>query len=504
MLGSSRAGEKLSEGVWDVWADKGRTPVETSRKSSATSISTFAIVGVVVLANSVAWGIPLLTGDARLGGAGMAGGPSASAQDRPGADQQADGAHLDRSSSSLATGSVPLPERSAAFAVGRGVPLPARAPALGGEADLRAGAAASDLVPRPVKTLYPRPEPAPPSLLAPPSAPARGPVEISQAMPSDVSADNPSDAAATFRTGGLPDRLADRPTAETATIAPAAVARPKREESSGVAFVSPYAPGVRIKKPHRDHPLAGTAAAATPEPYRLSTDTTLDRARRIARRATERFEEMRALLEARERASQTELAGAIVPPGVSRPVASLLGSTRAARSAGADLDPRLVDRPVRDATEIATASAAAPASVSRPAPASIPPTKSMPDTPPVRTARLSAAAAVDPTTLTRSSAERSVMPDVARPPIPVAHFDYEAAANRVDRPAATSKAHDVRPAEPRRPRTVPHRRMTTDRQQVERRRPRRSAQHRRSRKIDGFRPSFHRQLVSANFFGGQR
>lgn len=407
-----------------------RSETRRSRRRTApglaTNALTFSIVGVVVLVNSVAWGIPLLTGT-----------------DRGGSQHHA------KRPVSLTTGAIPRPARRPDMParVSAPVPLPERllAPGMSEQSGPDATQAASP------KTLYPMPEPAPAKLLQPPS-------EL---------------------------RPEPQSTREVRTVSA------PRYGWRDTAMVSPYAPGFRVK------PEAKAKAAPPSSPAEaLARDTTLERARQIARRAAQRFEAMRARLEAPESRHQAEANGHTLPLSARQPTASLIGSSSASKSAFADVRPRIVRRPIQPdpVAEVETspitvaavppaarverrlhdggADAAAPGSVTASSSASVAPTVPIParHVRPLRTAGLS-----EP----RSTPERSRSTPVTR------HAE----------PAARSGPP---------PRSRTERRRARQAALRAKRRERRLASRRKPRKIDGFRPGFHRQLVSVGFFGAQR
>ena len=310
----------------------------------------------------------------------------------------------------------------------------------------------SNAGPRAPKTLYPLPEPAPSQLLVPPSKPASTPTVT------------PPETRVT-RTASAPI-YAWRDTAR----------------------VSPYAPGVRMKELEKPAPSTARPPA---EVYELEKDTTLERARQIARRAAERFEAMRARLDAPQSSRQAGLSAQTLPLGARQPTASLIGSTSASKSAFADVRPRIVRRPIEPAAP-------------------------MLEQPPVSVA----AAPVTPLELGSTPAQAEA--DRAGPPPPVRPTPITAAAVPTvpvptvhHRPRQTASLTKPRPSAEETAAHAPvSRAVSTARQQTAQRRVKRSlarVKNRESRvasrparrKIDGFRPSFHRQLVSANFFGGQ-
>lgn len=392
----------------------------------ATNVLTASIVGVVVLVNSVAWGIPLLTGDGD-------------------SDPARNAKRLD----SITTGAIPRPERRPEMEAGATspVPLPVLSPMpavepSGSDVSGRRGAG-----PRSPKTLYPLPESAPSQLLVPPSKPASTPPETR-----------------VTRTASAPT-FAWRDTAR----------------------VSPYAPGVRMKQLENAAPSTKRPPA---QAYELAKDTTLERARQIARRAAERFEAMRARLDAPQSSRQAGLSSQTLPLGARPPTASLIGSTSASKSAFAYVRPRIVRRPIEPA---------APKVQSAPVAIAAAPVTPV-DLGSIRN-RAEDAGRVEPSAPAQQAAIAS---DAV--PVPSLHHRPRQMASLTKSPS-TAKQRTTRPSVARAARPV---RRDAAQRRLKRRitrlknRGRRVASRRPQRKIDGFRPSFHRQLVSANFFSGSQ
>jgi hypothetical protein len=402
----------------------------------ATNALTLSIVGVVVLVNSVAWGIPLLTGTDRGGTSNHAKRPAP-----------------------ITTGAIPRPARRPEFPADTSalVPLPARLPATAPDAVKPAHAKRDNTQAVSLKTLYPLPEPAPAKLLVPPSPP-------------------PAEAPATRKV-----RIVSAP----------------RYGRNDTALVSPYTPGVRGKPAAKKRQL-------NPVPEALPNDTPLSRAREIARRAARRFEAMRARLEAPETHSQVAAGShTTLPLSATHPTASLIGSSSASKSAVAYVRPRIVRRPIQ--TEPARAADETPITVAA-APQGTAADEAVPrqaaDTSGRHADAPSADAVVPVPSLnprprphrTASLEERKAAPERS------AKRPLTRAAEPASRPApAVHESHASTSSRRRAERR--HARQAVDRAK---RRQRRIASRRKPRKIDGFRPSFHRQLVSVGFFGAQR
>lgn len=366
---------------------------------------TAAIVSSVVLVNSVAWGIPLLVG-------------SGQSKSRP-------------AYSDIRTGSLPKAQpgsnfsRTALKPIESRLPLPVQAPPIGTAQVAKQVAAVSGVGEqrsakrRPI-TMYPRPEP----------TPILGKQVRSQPAPKLASA---------------------------RTTTQSGVRRTVRE----VVLVSPYTPGVRIAPGALNnewrHRQVGSAADGV---------STLDKARAIARRAAQRFEQMRDRITRADRhaadpdRSQRRSALLPVAPRPPRIVEAPGGRRSASKSAHSYVRARLVRRP------IGASGTAAP-----------------------RTRQFALA-----------PADIGSMSGAATP----AEASQATRPSRVVRPSPTVRGAARRRTSERSRRRVA--RARARRRSVVRRRARqRTVRTRRApRKVNGFRRSFHRQLVAANFFGGGR
>ena len=401
---------------------------------------TFLIVGFVVLINSVAWGIPLLT----------------SAKTAPG----------EGTSIPATTGAIPRPIRGAMDLASRGapVPLPAMAPNGSTETAPAARYASAEQVNRAPKTLYPQPERAPEQLLGPPN-------EIAAAAP-------------------------DAPPAREPDIRP---------RNLDLAFVSPYAPGVRIQ-PRADSQSSGVTPPRSS--YEHDRDSTLARAREIAQRASRRFEAIRARLQEREASSPHETGATALPLDARRQTASLIGSGRAAQSPVTPVRPNLIHPPISPSQEVASieVSSSPPPKPSASAPSAAGQEGAIADTRPLAATPVTVPI---PTVHHRPDppSQIATAQEPPRDPIasePVARTDDTTATGETKPTGQKPKvASSSRPAEVASGRAERRRRAAQRRQNRTRRRTQQASRS-RQQKIDGFGKNFHRQLVSANFFSNQR
>ncbi|MFY0613228.1 MAG: hypothetical protein JXQ99_16975 [Hyphomicrobiaceae bacterium] len=257
----------------------------------------------------------------------------------------------------------------------------------------------------------------------------------------------------------------------TAAAAPVRLGAPQRSRQRArhsardIVLVSPYTPGVRVAPDGRAREWRHRNLRSS------SGTTTFDKARAIARRAAQRFEQMRdrmAKLDARDAATNEERArGLALLPVAPRPPRIVTGSVgrSATKSAHNYVRARLIRRPIGDAI-VWPPRNFSPAFVMSVAPAEaiVVPADSPSAQPTQRLARLTA------TAVARSPRRRS-------------------RSVRSRRSAARARSKWLRAKRSRASRAVRTAR-------------RRSKRYRRyPRKINGFRRSFHRQLVAANFYG---
>jgi hypothetical protein len=441
---------------------------------------TVVIVGSVVLVNSMAWGIPLLVGKRQVQyGLASKSTQSASslatralAQRRPTGDVQ--------------SAMVPLPELRPARRVRQEQPIPLPDPAP--HKATRSGSVIANAVVLAMHNraaaaaLYPRPEAAVLSPITRPLPNATGPGKPPAAL-----------RAETFVTRKLPMR--------------------------DIVLVSPYTPGVRVSSVGRGYAWRHHAPRSSSRP------STLDTARAIARRAAKRFEDMRnriAKFDRRDKelAMQERRRQRALLPVAPRPprIVNHSGSRSAVKSAQKFLRPRLVRRPLGRSTTMRTAqlkiAAAAPASAAK-----------------VRTLSRSHTATSN---TTRQRKQRRIgQPDRVARLLHATRRAQEAQSNiqtterrqrlsalkvaigHRNRPLTKQISNTSRAAARQRDRAERHRRArrsivssrTSSRRSTARRhwrssaRRSRHAKRRRSRRIDGFRRNFHRQLANVNFFG---
>lgn len=299
---------------------------------------TAAIVASVVLANSVAWGIPLLVGNGPL-------------KSRP--------AYTD-----LRTGSLPgvreegHTSNTVLSSNKPNFPLPAKAPPRAEQQGIErvalvsGGDARPNLARRPI-TMYPRPEPTP----------------------------------------DLDKEARSRTTARSETAPPPA--QPDlRKTTREVVLVSPYTPGVRIAPGRHDGKWRHRQLRA-----KVEATSTLDKARAIARRAARRFDQMRDRIARADRHAvepdRSHLRSALLPVAPRPPrIVEAPGTKSASKSAHNYIRARLVRRPLGIAPASAPRTrqfALAPASIEAEA-ATAAPTEARPVSRPDRLTRTSPAA----------------------------------------------------------------------------------------------------------------
>lgn len=300
-------------------------------------------------------------------------------------------------------------------------------------------------------------------------------------------------------------------------------------EKKDVVFVSPYSPGVRMTTRRQGVSDDRPNLRATP------STSTLGTARVIASRAAERFQEMRdrmVRIAVQGEGSEHDMANrravrpvvSIAPQGVPRVIAaapkrqayarfSELPSSRMGIGINANNDqslvrPRLVRRPIPDVTGpssgdpmpsaptkyVASRDVSARhivisrAAAGLRAPRAAEPTRSAPKLP------SAAEAAVKQPSLPQKFAR-------AEPATRNVVIEVRRVRRLRARQSSRLRQQKQRAARDRKRRATPSRRVRIATSYSERRIYR---SNRRSRgKIDGFRRSFHRQLVKANFFGGQ-
>ena len=243
---------------------------------------------------------------------------------------------------------------------------------------------------------------------------------------------------------------------------------PQRERYAArdIVLVSPYTPGVRIAPDGRGHEWRHRNLRSSSGP------TTIDRARAIARRAAQRFEQMRdrmAKHNARGSAPTVEdrAHGLALLPVAPRPPRIVTGSVgrSATKSSRSYIRARLVRRPIT--------------SISLQPPRNFSPAFVMSVAP--------AQAAAPPSEETRSGVEQRVAH--LTPPSTVRVERTRARPRKVRRRRGTARAREKwRRARRHRATRSRHTRRTRQRS-------------RGPRRINGFRRGFHRQLVAANFFG---
>jgi hypothetical protein len=427
--------------VWNDTQRYGRRGVP----SLGANALTFVIVGVVVLINSVAWGIPLLTGT-----------------ERP---TRTETGAMQNDLAAVTTVTIPSPTpRPARLSVGQpSVPLPEIAPngSLPAGHLARSGLHANTT--RPPKTLYPRPERAPDLLLLP----------VNNTEPGEVTLDA-------------------KPVRE----------RNARHRAPDLAIVSPYAPGVRTNAP------PSTERSNSPAPSALAKfdrDTTLERAREIAQRAARRFAEMRARLELRDQSWPQTTGSSLLPLDARRSTASLIGSSSSvAKNAVADIDPELVRSPLlpplkgaRDEDHPADKDKTVPSTVTRQ------PNRTPEVAQPVRIAYVPIPAANSRPLRSSGSVPTQDVPSINTTVMRASVVSQ--ADEAVDTQNATKAVQTPQAPKPTRPRTERNRRAEHRASRDARQRTRnRTVRRQRAKKVDGFRKNFHRQLVRANFFGSLR
>lgn len=268
-----------------MWSDTQRYG-QRGTSSLGSNTLTFVIVGVVVLINSVAWEIPLPTGT-----------------ERPTPTETV--ARLNDPVSAT-NGTIPHPTpRPAGLSAGQSsVPLPEMAPSGSRLAGHLAPSELQENTTRRPKTRYPHPERAPELLLLP----------VNNSEPAEVTTD---DKSVLVRSNGY--------------------------RAPDLAMVSPYAPGYRMLRP------PATERSNSPAPYALQDldkETTLERAREIAQRASRRFAEMRARLEPRDQSRPQTTGNALLSLDARRPTASLIGSSSTTKNAVAEVPPELIRSPL--------------------------------------------------------------------------------------------------------------------------------------------------------------
>lgn len=246
----------------------------------------------------------------------------------------------------------------------------------------------------------------------------------------------------------------------------------ERHAARDIVLVSPYTPGVRVAPDGRGHEWRHRNLRISSGP------TTYDRAKAIARRAAQRFEQMRdrmAKLNVRDAGSTNaervrRLALLPVAPRPPRIVTGSIGR-RATKSASNYIRSRLVRRPIGHSI------ARLPRNFSPAFVMSVAPAPAMSSGAP-----------------TVNSGKRVAQPRrVARL--------TTTATIRTQRKRARSRAVRSRRNAARTRRLRVKRNRATARRRITRRTVRRSR--RPARRINGFRRGFHRQLVAANFFGNR-
>lgn len=240
------------------------------------------------------------------------------------------------------------------------------------------------------------------------------------------------------------------------------VSRPKRTHFREVVLVSPYTPGVRVSPNRRGHEWRHRNLRAQ------DTRTTLDTARAIALRAAQRFKEMRnrmAKLDAQTASvlSEGRLNRQSMRPVAPRPprIAGQSSGFSESRSARAFVRARLTRRPIEGAV-----------------------------TSPQRAMTRSVKLPRDQASLSHG-ATRTLSGNgrIAR---------FAPVSSRKIKRVGRSKARDRTRARRAKARRAKRHRSRITQRLVRARKTRRKS---RSRKINGFRRGFHRQLVAANFFG---
>ena len=425
-----------------MWSDTQRYG-RRGASSLGSNTLTFVIVGVVVLINSVAWGIPLLTGT-----------------ERPTPTETV--ARLNDPVSAT-NGTIPHPTpRPAGLSAGQSsVPLPEMAPSGSRLAGHLAPSELHENTTRPPKTLYPYAERASDLLLLP----------VNNSEPAEVKIDD--NKSVLERSNG--DRAPD------------------------LAMVSPYAPGVRMLRP------PGTERSNSPAPYALQDsdkETTLERAREIAQRASRRFAEMRARLESRDQSRPQTTGNALLPLDARRPTASLIGSSSTTKNAVAEVPPELIRSPLLPSLTVARDDDVPP---DKTGPSAVvrKPNQTPEVTRPVRIASVPIPAAnsrLSPSIEgVAAQDDASIEASVNRAPM-VSQADEAVDKENTTQSAPTARTTRATRARTERPRRGAQRVSRDARQRTRNRR----TQRRRAKKVDGFRKNFHSQLVRANFFGNLR
>lgn len=433
----------------------------------STRALTGAIIASVVLVNTVAWGIPLLSG--RDHRAELVAGSNIKTASLP--RPTAPASSLAETLPSHPPGSAPtrshLPPAPVAKSAIWSMPLPSQGP-------IMAQPVSTSAVPRfafvtsdaPIALLIPS-EQAPATLYPRPETPPRNLFLNETAPPSSV----------------VPAK------AQPAS----APARPREAEIGPreIVLVSPYTPGVRTApnghgREWRHRNLRASQGA-----------TTLDTAKAIAKRAAEQFEQMRdrmAKLDAQSAdLSESERARsrALLPvaPQPPRVVDSGIGRSLA-KSAYSFVRPRLVRRPIGGSV---IASAYNP---------SVAPEAASPSTETSAVQRAQRPAQGEPTKVERQMKRQralaranAVRIDLKRANLRKANLRRAALKRRYNLNAKRKRLAVAR--EKRRSAQRRAFRVGAARARVTKRRRYSS---RRGRKIDGFRRSFHRQLVASNFF----
>jgi hypothetical protein len=422
-----------------VWSETRRyDPRDTTWPGSNTL--TFLIVGFVVLINSVAWGIPLLTN-----------------------------AHTatEESTSIPATGgAIPRPSRVGMDLPSRGapVPLPAMAPNGHPESAPAARNISSEHVNWAPKTLYPQPERAPEQLLGPPNEIVAAAPDAAPARGLDVRPRNPDLAFAS-------------PYAPGVRIQP-------RTGSQGSGVTPPQS--------SYEHDRDSTLARAREIAQRASRRFEAMRARLEERETSSPHETDATVLPLDARRQTASLIGSgraaksavasVRPNLIHQPI------SRAQEVASIEVSSSPPPKPSASAP-----SAAGPeAAIADPRPLA-----ATPVTVPIPTVHRRP----DPPSQIATAQEPPRGPVESEP---VARTDGTTGAGETkpagQKPKVASSSRTAEVANGR----AERRRRAAQRRQNTTRRPTQQASRRRQQKIDGFGKNFHRQLVSANFFSNQR